>query len=799
MKSKNHLLLILFISFFIYSGQNLFSQRKTLFNDNWKFRLDTQNAESYAFDDADWRTLDLPHDWSIEGQIHPTHPMGNDGGYFPSGIGWYRKSFSAPNAWKGKKISIHFEGVYMNSEVFINGKSLGVYPYGYSAFTYELTPFLNFGEKNVIAVKVDNSQQKNARWYTGSGIYRHVWILVTEQVHFEQWGVSVTTPEVNEKQAKVFVSTKIKNETDATKKYTLISEILDTNQKTKSRKQVQFVINGNSNKEISQYVNISKPELWSPETPYLYTCKVQIKEGKNVIDEEIVNFGIRTINFTVENGFQLNGKTLKLNGGCAHSDNGSLGAASFDRAEERKVLLLKNAGFNAVRTAHNLPSESFLDACDKYGLLVIDESFDVWRTEKTKYDYSRFFDKWWEKDIEAMVLRDRNHPSIIMWSVGNEVIERKSPEAVKTARMLIEKVKSIDPTRPVTSAMTTWDSDWEIFDPLMAEHDVCGYNYELYRAPDDHKRVPDRIILQTESYPRDAFQNWKLVNYNSYILGDFVWTALDYLGESGIGRWYYSGDVTGEHYERDLFPWHAAYCGDIDLLGQRKPISYYRDLLYNDDKKLYMAVREPNPEPRQIIETRWSVWPTWESWNWPGFEGKNIQVEVYSKYQKVKLYLNNNLIGEKETTEAQEFKAIFDVPYKKGVLKAVGVDNGKELESKTLQTSDEPTQISLQADRKIITAGGQDLAYITVEIADKNGHRVPNADNRLNFEITGPGLIAGIDNADIKDIYPYVGNSRKAWKGRALVIIRSTKQPGDITLKVISDGLNESNIVIKSE
>ena len=371
-----------------------------------------------------------------------------------------------------------------------------------------------------------------------------------------------------------------------------------------------------------------------------------------------------------------------------------MGAAAFDRAEYRKVELLKAAGFNAVRTAHNPPSEAFLQACDELGLLVIDEAFDGWKAKKTPYDYGLYFDKWWKKDLRAMVLRDRNHPSVIIWSIGNEVIERKEPEAVEIAHMMAQEIKKLDTIRPVTSAMTTWDNEWEIFDPLMEAHDVCGYNYQLHRAPSDHKRVPSRIIVNTESYPANAFNIWKLVNKNDYILGDFVWTAMDYLGESGIGAWYYPEENADEHWQSDRYPWHGAYCGDIDLTGWRKPISHYRSLLYNDNEKLYLAVKEPNPENGRIKTTAWAVWPTWESWTWPGFEGKDIEVEVYSKYPKVRLYLNNKLIGEQATTVKQQFKATFSVPYSPGRLKAVGVRNGKEIESLVLQTSGNPAKLS---------------------------------------------------------------------------------------------------------
>jgi beta-galactosidase len=346
--------------------------------------------------------------------------------------------------------------------------------------------------------------------------------------------------------------------------------------------------------------------------------------------------------------------------------------------------------------------------------------------------------------------------------------------------------------------MTTWDEEWEMFDPLMAVHDVCGYNYQLHRATADHQRVPSRIIVQTESYPRDAFANWKIVQENKYIIGDFVWTSIDYLGESSIGRWYYSGDVPGEHWENDFFPWHGAYCGDIDLMGRRKPISHYRSMLYNNSEMLYMAVREPAPEPLEIKETMWSVWPTWESWTWPGFEGKNIQVEVYSKYQKVKLYLNNQLIGEQFTSAAQQFKATFQVPYTSGLLKAVGVENDKEIDSAVLHTSGEAAKIKINADRKEILANGQDLSFVTIEITDKDGIIQANASNRMHFRIEGPGTIAGVDNADMKDTDPYVANTRKAWKGRVLVVIKSNHSAGDIKLHVTSDHLEDAEITIKS-
>ncbi|QTE39849.1 glycoside hydrolase family 2 TIM barrel-domain containing protein [Mucilaginibacter gossypii] len=775
------------------------SGRKQLFDYNWKFNLgDDSLARFRDFNDNTWRNLDLPHDWSIEGSVSLKNPTGGAGGYFPAGIGWYRKTFTVAPEWKGKSISVYFEGVYMNSEVFINGKSLGIRPYGYSSFRYDLSPYLDFNKENVIAVRVDNSQQVNSRWYSGSGIYRHVWLDVTNPLHIADWGVAITTPEVSSKQASVQVKATIKNETGFPQRIAVNTRLLSVSFKDAGNNTTKVELPAHSEKEVTQIIKVSKPLLWTPETPYLYQAQIQVSKGDEKIDETKTTLGIRSIKFTPEKGFQLNSKTVKISGGCVHHDNGCLGAAAFDRAEERKVELMKAAGFNAVRTSHNPPSEAFLEACDRLGLLVIDEAFDGWRVGKNKHDYSVYFDKWSKLDLETMVLRDRNHPSIFMWSIGNEVVERNKPEAVVTAKMLAGIVKGIDSTRPVTSAIVKWGNDWESLDPLMAAHDVCGYNYQLQGAPADHKRVPSRVIFQTESYPRDAFANWKLVQNNSYIIGDFVWTAIDYLGESGIGRWYYSGDVPGEHWENDFFPWHGAYCGDIDLTGWRKPISHYRSMLYNDKEKLYMAVREPKPEPLEIKETWWSVWPTWESWTWPGFEGRTLDVEVYSKYPKVRLYFNDKLLGEKSTTVNQEFKATFSVPYTPGTLKAVGVENDKEIESTTLQTSGSAAKIRLIADRRQLLPNGQDLSYVSIEITDKDGVLQPNASDRLQFKIEGPGVIAGADNANVKDTDPYTGNSRKAWHGRAMVVIRSTHNAGDIKLTVSSASLSEATIALKA-
>jgi beta-galactosidase len=774
--------------------------RKQLFNNDWKFYLgDVPEAKALNYDDSAWRRLDLPHDWSIEGRVNPKNPTGNAGGYFPAGMGWYRKTFDVPAEAKGKCISVYFEGVYMNAEVFINGHSLGVYPYGYSSFSYDLTPYLLYGSPNIIVVKVDNSQHLNSRWYSGSGIYRNVWLTVTHPVHVAQWGVAVITPQVSSKKASVQIATSIDNETVVNQLVVARVTLFDKNGKSVGNQVAKFELPANGKKEISQTMGVSSPFLWSPEKPDLYSAQIQVFINGQVVDNTTSVFGIRSIEFSAEKGLLLNGKQVKLNGGCVHHDNGCLGAAAFNRAEERKIELLKAAGFNAVRTSHNPPSEAFLDACDRLGLLVMDESFDCWKVGKNKQDYSVYFNQWWKQDLETMIKRDRNHPSIFMWSIGNEIPERGTPDAVQTANMLAGTIRNIDATRPVTSAVVVNDKKWEAFDSLFAAHDVAGYNYHLFSALDDHQRVPSRMIIQTESYPKDAVVNWNLVQNNNHVLGDFVWTAMDYLGESGLGRWYYSGETPGENWDHDMFPWHGAYCGDIDLIGWRKPISHYRSMLYNNTEKLYMAVREPEPAPLEIKDTWWSVWPTRESWTWPGFEGRDVQVEVYSKYPKVRLYLNGKLIGEQLTARDQGFKATFTVPYQPGLLKAVAVENEQEVESTILKTASEAAKLNVLADREVITADGQDLVFVTVELTDKDGIHQPNATNRLYFSVEGPGVIAGVANADLKDTDPYVGNNHQAWKGRALIVIRSTHEAGNIKINVSSPGLSNAGINVQAK
>lgn len=772
------------------------AEREINFNENWKFHLgDTAGASARQFNDRSWRTINLPHDWSIEGRPEINNPSGNDGGYYPAGIGWYRKTFNFQQDNRLTETIIYFEGVYMNATVFVNGHELGTHPYGFTSFFYDITSYLRTGE-NTMAIKVDNSQQKNCRWYTGSGIYRNVKLIRTPKMRFEPWGTSISTITVSPQQT-VQVETTVANRQDRPQQAVVQYRVLDDDNLL-ATKEEHVTLEAGETRTLKTQITLNGAKLWSPETPRLYNLECRLQSSDGLLSDQVsTHFGVRSIEYSAQKGLLLNGLPLKLNGGCLHHDNGPLGAAAYRDAEWRKARLMKEAGFNAVRCSHNPPSEAFLDACDHLGLLVIDESFDGWRSSKTPHDYSTLFDKWWTKDIESMVLRDRNHPSVFCWSIGNEIIERKTPEAVLTAYALAGYVHKLDPTRPVTSALAAWDSDWEIYDPLAAAHDIVGYNYMMHKGPSDHERVPERVMMQTESYPRDAFANWNRLDRNAYIIGDFVWTAIDYLGESGIGRFYYKGESEGEHYQRNQFPWHGAYCGDIDLTGIRKPISYYREMLYNPDRKLYMAVKEPNGYYGEIKETQWSVWPTWECWNWPGHEGKNIDVEIYSRYPAVRLYLNDRLIAEKPTTRNEEFKAIFTIPYAPGTLKVVGVENGKETDARILETAGNPARIQLTADHTEITADGESLVYVMAEITDRKGRLVPNADALIKFDVQGAGTLLATCSADLKDESAYTDSRRKAWKGRAMAVIKAGKVKGKLQVTAHGQGLKKASVTVQ--
>ena len=769
-------------------GASAQTQRQ-LFDDGWQFTHDGKTIN-----------VDLPHDWAIAYAPDPaTGASGTDGGWYPGGKGEYRKTFATP---KGEVVKLHFEGVYQKAEVFVNGQKAGQHAYGYTPFTVDVTPYLaspltplqeargTLGKRggmntNEVVVKVDNSEQPNCRWYTGSGIYRHVWLETMPALHIAENGVFVTTPEVSSDKAVVKVDVTVQNEDSNDQQGTVEVE----------GQQKEVSLKAGESKAVSFTYTINNPKLWSPESPYLYTVSVALKNNSLNSCNSKIKFGVRSFSFDAEKGFVLNGKPLLINGACVHHDDGVLGAMAFDAAEIRKVRQMKDAGFNLIRTSHNPTTRAFLDACDSLGMLVIGEAFDGWRTAKKPYDYSTLIDSCYREDIRAMVERDRNHPSIICWSIGNEVIERKDIRVIHTAKMLKQAILDYDQTRPVTEALCAWDSDWEIYDPHFDVLDIGGYNYMIFKHASDHQRNPKRVMWQTESYPRDAFKNWALVNDYPYIIGDIVWTGLDYLGESGIGRNYYDGETPGEHWRDGGVPdWHGAYCGDVDITGWRKPISHYREMLWNNTQDLYMAVREPDGYRGKINTTSWSVWPTWESWNWQGWEGKPVEVEVYTKKPNVSLYLNDRCVGLKLVNNQQtEYKAVFKVDYEPGTLRAEA--GGKSV---TLCTAGEPARLRLTADKPALKADGQDLAYITIEVVDSEGRVCPDAAIPCEAIVKGQGQLMAFATADLTDREPKTSPRVTTWKGRALLVVRSGKSKGKAQV-IIKSTLPTANLTIKTK
>ena len=745
--------------------------RRVLFDAGWQF---TQNGKTV--------TVDLPHDWDIyAGPDAKSGATGTGGGWYPGGKGEYRKTFKTPD---GEVVRLHFEGVYQKAEVFINGQKAGQHAYGYTPFTIDITPYLHQDTPNEVLVKVDNSEQPNCRWYSGSGIYRHVWLITSPALHIAENGVYISTPMVNDDEATVQVEVTVENASDVERSATVMV----------GAESMPITVPAKGSETDTLTFNIRNPRLWSPDTPILYEVRAMLKEQGKMVDSQLTRFGVRHIYCDSRYGFQLNYMPLLINGACVHHDDGILGAMAFDAAEIRKVRLMKDAGFNLIRTSHNPPSRAFLDACDSIGMLVIDEAFDGWRQAKTPYDYSTLIDSCYREDIHAMVRRDRNHPSIICWSIGNEVMERKDIRVVTTARKMKDAIKDYCCERPVTEALCSWDSDWEIYDPHAEVLDIAGYNYMLHKHASDHERDPLRVILQTESFPRDAWRNWQTVEDYSYVIGDIVWTGLDYLGESGIGRYYYDGDTPGEHYVEGGQPeWHGAYCGDVDITGWRKPISHYRELLWNRDTApaLYMAVKEPDGYYGSIRETAWSVWPTWESWTWNGWEGKPVEVEVYTSLPSVRLYLNDRLVGEQQSAEC---KAVFTLPYQPGTLRAEGVTEEGQPVSVSLSTAGEPCQIRLTADKSTFLADGQDLIYVTVEILDRNGLVCPDAAIPLTATVKGAGSLLSFASADLKDTSVYTDAHCTTWKSRALLAVRSSAKSGSVSVTVKGDGLSQSQL-----
>lgn len=772
--------------------------RETLdFDPGWRFHLgDVPGAHEAGFDDAGWRVLDLPHDWSIEGEFSKDNPAGAHGGALPGGVGWYRKAFSIPGGDTSKLVFVEFDGVYRNSEVWINGQYLGKRPYGYSSFQYELTPPLRHGgAQNVIAVRVDNSQQPNSRWYSGSGIYRHVRLVVTDPVHVAHWGTYVTTPEVSPDSARVRIQTTVRNASRSDQPITLRTVLYDVAGKEVASAALNAPVPRDSAAEFAQDLVVRRPTLWSLDRPYLYRAVSRLECGERLCDEYTTPFGIRAFAFTPDRGFTLNGKPVKIKGVCLHHDLGALGSAVNARALERQLQIMQEMGANAIRTSHNPPAPELLDLADRLGLVVMDEAFDMWKKQKTDYDYHLDWDQWHERDLTDMVRRDRNHPSIFIWSIGNEIVEQwnNDPTGAPMARELAGIVRQMDPTRPITSANNNRDPANPFF--RSGALDLFGFNYGQDTWAHLPEQFPGKPLILTETtsslntrgyydQPSDSVashggpwgnkgepapnpnyrlssydnrkaswgslheESWRPVKKYAFLSGMFIWTGFDYLGEPTPYDW----------------PARSSYFGIVDLAGFPK-------------------------DPFYLYQSEWTDRPVlhvFPHWNWK--QGDTIDVWAYTNGQEVELSLNGRSLGTRRK-EGEVMHLMWRVPYEPGVLRAVAHRNGQVAESQEVRTVGPAARLELLPDRSTIRADGKDLSFVTVNVVDKDGLLVPNADNLVRFRIEGGAHLAGVDNGDQISHASFKAQQVQAFNGKGLAIVQASRTRGTVTLTATSAGL----------
>lgn len=786
----------------VSSGQTL-SRSTSNFGNGWKFYLgDLQNAHTAGFDDNSWRFLNLPHDWSIEGEFSKTHPATAGGGALPGGIGWYRKTFTLNEMQKTKQFFIDFDGIYCNSEVWINGNYLGNRPNGYISFRYDLTPYLNFGpKKNILAVKVDNSKQPNARWYTGSGIYRNVWLVETGHVYVDKWGTFITTPVITEHSAKVDIKTTIRNTQSNSNLVTLVTTVYDAFLKEISKSVSQFQVAPAGSYVASQEIIVSDPKLWSVTTPYLYKAVTHVECDGKICDNYETNFGIRSFEFHSEKGFSLNGNPLKILGVCNHHDLGCLGSVVNTRALERQLEILKSMGCNGIRTSHNPPAPELLELCDRMGFIVMNEAFDMWKKKKSKYDYSLYWDEWHTRDLEDFILRDRNHPSVFIWSIGNEILEQWDSTGTTIAKELTSVVKNLDPTRPVTVGCN--DPKPHNYILRSGVIDLIGYNYHHQNFLNFHHDFPGQKFIATETtsalatrgeydMPSDsvrrwplswdkpfttgnpdltcsAYDNcstpwgstheetWKVMKKQNYLSGMFVWTGFDYLGEPTPYSW----------------PARSSYFGIIDLAG------FPKDAFY-------------------MYQSEWTKTPVlhiFPHWNW--MPGDTVDIWAYFNSAEVELFLNEKSLGTK-AKKGDELHVSWRLAFEPGTLRAISKTNGREILRKEIRTAGKPAGIRIEPDRSTITANGKDLSFIKVWVVDAGGNIVPDADNLIEFSVDGEGTLVGVDNGNPVSHESFKAKSRKAMNGLCLAVIQSASRSGNIKFTARSAGLQYAETVIRT-
>ena len=834
---KNKLLIPLFLLALAGCSQPQDNSRERLFSDGWKFVRDSiPGAEAPDFDDSQWISVDLPHDYSLmplpggdtDDQVGPfskLSPSGTQTGHVMGGTGWYRKTFTTSSADKDKRFTLVFDGAYMETDVWVNGQKVGDNKYGYSPFAFDITSALNGpGKKNVVSVKVDN-KGRNSRWYSGSGLYRDVKLIVTEPVHVDLWGAQITTPIVTKGSASVDVRLTLCNDlTDKTDSEVGIT-IVDKNGAEVAKAVCEASVDALSKTVVEKQIEVANPDLWSTDEPNLYRAEITLTAGGKVVDTYSQTFGIRTIEYSSEKGFLLNGEPLLMKGGCMHHDNGFLGAAAIKAAEYHRVKLMKDNGFNAIRCSHNPPSEHFLNACDELGIVVIDEFVDMWNHYKNTHDYARFFNERWEGDLTRMMLRDRNHPSVVIWSIGNEIPKASVEEAVETAKMLKSKVYELDGTRPVSESiphfLMQFFGGWEYSNPFFEVLDIGGYNYMDIHYLEDHKLYPERVMCATETYSTNAYDSWKYVENLPYVIGDFVWTALDYIGEVWVGKAeYVEGDkdwvvynhqnmagvlkgvkpeqffdAVNDMHTSPTWPKYISWCGDIDIIGEKKSQGRYRSVLW-DESVIELHVHEPYPAGMCERLSAWG-WPQeYDSWNWEGNEGTPLKVRALTKAQQVRLELNGEIVGEKTLTEADKYITEFSVPYQPGTLTAIAINDGQEIGRKVLTTTGKAQTVQLTVDRSQLNACRGDLAFIRIDAVDENGNTVQTEDHTVEITVSGDGELAASGNASIDDMGSVNRTTVRLYRGQAQAIIRPFAKAGTITVNISSEGLADGNLKI---
>ncbi|GAA3383444.1 glycoside hydrolase family 2 TIM barrel-domain containing protein [Cryptosporangium minutisporangium] len=793
------------------------------FNEGWSYRPKVSAFQEVAGAGTEtWTPVVLPHDALLSGTRRPDVPGGETTGFFPGGVFEYRTQFPVAAAERGNRIELEFDGVYRDAMVYVNGSLAGQRAFGYSRFAIRIDPYLRFGEDN--EVRVHCRAHLDSRWYSGAGIYRDVTLVSKGPAHLANGSVRITTPDVDADRAVVEISVQVRNSTQETRTLTVSAAVADAEGSDLGRDRSPVTLLPGRTETVRHRVYVAQPSLWSVESPNLHTARIGLYDGDQLLDEESVRFGIRTLQLDPHRGLRINGREVTLRGACIHHDNGPLGAATIGRAEERRVEILKAAGFNAIRSAHHPMSSALLDACDRLGMLVMDEAFDMWTSSKSDFDYSFDFPEWWERDVEAMVAKDFNHPSVLFYSIGNEIPEAGSGTGAAWGRRLAEKVRSLDSTRFVTNGINGFVAVLDVVLPAMRRQrqsaeggvntmmaqmgamlnhissselvtertaesfavlDVAGMNYADGRYELDRELFPNRVIVGTETFPSRIAEGWALVRANSHVLGEFTWTGWDYLGEAGVGVIRYADEVEpGSVSIAHRFPALTAWTGDIDITGRRRPISYYREIVFGLRSDPYLAVHRPENRHREVaIATPWSWSDAVASWSWDGCDGTAMGVEVYSDAEEIELLLNGDVVGRERVGAKKAYQADFEVPYRAGELTAVAYTAGQESGRHTLASASGTLVLRAEADRADIRATTDDLAFVSITLTDEEGTVYPARDRDVTVQVAGPAVLQGLASADPMNTESFLGDRHRTFDGRALAVVRPTGT-GDITVRV---------------